>query len=206
MKALLIVDMQNDFLPGGALAVNEGDQIIPTINHLIESGFDLVVASKDWHPESHSSFASTHAKAVGTCITLGNLEQMLWPNHCVQGTKGADLSSELNVDAIDFIVHKGIDEGIDSYSAFFDNGHVKSTGLTEQLKRYGVDTVYVVGVATDYCVKYSVLDSIKEGFTTYLVLNACKGVNLKPNDSLDAIKEMQAAGAIVIETSNTYLK
>jgi len=206
MKALLITDVQNDFLPGGALAVDEGDQIVPIINDMMKSGYDLIVACKDWHPKGHGSFASIHEKAVGEFISLGGLEQMLWPDHCVQDTKGADFAQNLNDDAIDVVVYKGVDKDIDSYSAFYDNGHIKSTGLTDVLKDHNIEEVHVVGLAIDYCVKYSVIDSLKEGFSTYLVVDACRGVNLQPDDSNKAIEEMCTAGAKIMKASNTYPK
>ncbi len=198
MKALLIVDVQNDFIPGGALPVEKGDEIVSVINQLIREKFDLVVASKDWHPKGHSSFASCHGKKVGECITLDGLEQVMWPDHCIQSSHGAELVDSLDTEGVDVIVYKGTDPSIDSYSAFFDNGHRKSSGLDQILKDHHVEELYVVGLATDYCVKFSVLDAIDLGFKTYLIEDACRGVNIQPNDSKDAIEEMANAGATIV--------
>lgn len=200
MKALIIVDVQNDFLTGGALAVKEGDQIIPLINRL-QSKFDLIVATQDWHPKDHGSFASNHNKNPGDKIQLVGLEQILWPNHCVQGTPGADFAADLKVEKIDKVFRKGTDKDIDSYSGFFDNGHKKSTGLGDYLKEKGVIEVYVVGLATDYCVKFTALDAVSLGYKTYLIIDACKGVNLKTGDVEHAIEEMQKAGVAIVKTN-----
>jgi nicotinamidase/pyrazinamidase len=184
-KALIIVDIQNDFLPGGALAVAEGDRVIPIINNLMESPFDLLIATKDWHPPGHISFASTHPEGI-------------WPDHCIQNSFGSEFATSLHAEKFDHIVYKGIDPLIDSYSAFYDNQHRRATGLTKYLRDHHVDVVYIAGLATDYCVKYSALDALHDGFKTYVITDACRGVNLHPDDSLRAFKEMRAAGAIVI--------
>jgi nicotinamidase/pyrazinamidase len=197
-KALILTDIQNDFVPGGALAVPKGDEIVPVANRLIPD-YDLVVATQDWHPANHKSFANRHpGKNVGDIIELGGLEQVLWPDHCVQGTHGAELVEGLNKKRIDKIIHKGTDPNIDSYSTFFDNEHRKSTGLDKYLKEQSVDEVYIMGLATDYCVKYSVLDSINLGFKTYIILEGCRGIDMNPGDCEKAINEMKQAGAIVI--------
>lgn len=198
MTALLLVDIQNDFLPGGALAVHEGDQILPIVNQLLEKEFDFIIATKDWHPINHGSFASTHHKQPGERILLNNLEQILWPIHCVQHTPGAEFAAKLNSAKIDKIFYKGTDQNIDSYSAFFDNEHRKSTGLAEFLREKKVRDIFIAGLATDYCVKYSALDGAKLGFNIFVVADACKGVNLQPNDTTNAINEMQQAGAKII--------
>ena len=201
MKALVIVDVQNDFLPGGALEVKHGDQIIFIINEIIEK-FELVVATKDWHPADHKSFASQHdGKNLGDMVKLRDLDQVLWPDHCVQGTEGAEFSKELNQSKTQKIFVKGIDSEIDSYSGFFDNGHLKSTGLSDYLRKAKVREVYIVGLATDYCVKYTALDSIKEGFQTFVIVDATKAVNLKSNDYEEAIEEMQKAGSIILNSN-----
>lgn len=198
MTALLLVDIQNDFLPGGALAVHEGDQILPVVNQLIEKKFDIVIATKDWHPVNHSSFASTHHKQPGDRILLNELEQILWPIHCLQHTPGAEFASQLNNAKIDKIFYKGTDQDIDSYSAFFDNGHRKSTGLAEFLREKKIRNIYIAGLATDYCVKYSALDGAKLGFNVFVVVDACKGVNLQPDDTKNAVDEMEQAGAKIV--------
>ncbi|MEZ4776041.1 MAG: bifunctional nicotinamidase/pyrazinamidase [Bacteroidia bacterium] len=198
MKALIIVDIQNDFLPGGALAVAQGDAIIPVVNRL-QKNFELVVATQDWHPAGHGSFAANHSgKNPGEVIDLFGLQQILWPVHCVQESPGAEFARDLDTSAIDRVFTKGTDPEIDSYSGFFDNGRRKATGLGQYLQDKGVDTVYVVGLATDYCVKYTALDARSLGFETVLVADACRGVNLSPNDSQKAIEEMQAAGVTII--------
>lgn len=202
MKALLIIDVQNDFLPGGALGVEEGDRIIPVINRLQEK-FDFIVATQDWHPADHASFASNHeGKVPGNFIQLGNVEQVLWPNHCVQGTLGAEFHAQLDQSRWKKIFRKGTNTYVDSYSGFFDNDRRENTGLSQYLKDHGVEEVFVAGLATDYCVKYTVLDAIKEGFDATLVKDATRAVNLMPQDFDNAVKEMTKAGAEVIHSSN----
>lgn len=198
-KVLIIVDMQNDFCPGGALAVKEGDQIVVLINKL-QSKFDLVVATQDWHPRNHKSFARNNGKKVGEVIELNGLKQILWPDHCVQGTEGAELRKDLDTAKIQKIFQKGTDPNIDSYSGFFDNGHKKATGLGEYLKKQGVDSVYIVGLATDYCVKFTALDAVELGFKTYLIQDACRGVNLQKDDADHAIQEMKAKGVVIVNS------
>ena len=197
MKALILVDVQNDFLPGGALAVPDGDAIIPTANNL-QAMFPLVVATQDWHPANHGSFASSHpGKKVFEQIDLNGLPQTLWPVHCVQGTHGAELAAALNRARVAKIFPKGTDAGIDSYSGLFDNGHRKSTGLGEWLKAQGVAEVFVCGLATDYCVKFTALDAAQMGFKTHLIEDASRGVNLRPKDVTDSIADMKRAGVII---------
>ncbi len=197
MDALILVDLQNDFLPGGALAVPRGDEVIPIANRLV-GHFGFVVATRDWHPPDHSSFASQHpGHAVGDVIEVGGVAQVLWPDHCVQGTKGAEFSAALNDAAISEIVTKGTSRDIDSYSGFFDNNQRQATGLLDILQRSGVTRVHVMGLATDYCVKFTALDALKLGFETNLVLEGCRGVDLTPGDSDRAVDEMRAAGASV---------
>ncbi len=197
MDALILVDLQNDFLPGGALAVPRGDEVIPVANRLV-GHFGFVVATRDWHPPDHSSFASQHpGHAVGDVIEVGGVAQVLWPDHCVQGTKGAEFSAALNDAAISEIVTKGTSRDIDSYSGFFDNNQRQATGLLDILQRSGITRVHVMGLATDYCVKFTALDALKLGFETNLVLEGCRGVDLTPGDSDRAIDEMRAAGVSV---------
>ena len=197
VKALLIIDVQNDFCPGGSLAVPEGDQIIPGINELM-SKFDLVIASQDWHPVNHGSFASNHDKAPGELIELNGLQQVLWPDHCVQGSQGAEFHKELCLDSVDAVFTKGENPLIDSYSAFFDNGHLNETGLNDYLQKNKVNELYICGLATDYCVKFTALDALNLGYKTYLVDNLCRGVELQKGDIKAAIKEMKSAGVKVI--------
>lgn len=200
MDALVLVDIQNDFLPGGALAVPQGDQVVPVANELM-TRFELVVATQDWHPAGHGSFASQHAgRAVGDVVELGGLDQILWPDHCVQGTPGAELAPGLHASRIGRIIHKGIDHGIDSYSTFFDNGHQRATDLEPYLREHGVDSVYLLGLATDYCVKFSALDALQLGFAVYLVTDGCRGVDLNAGDVEAALREVAEAGAQLVES------
>lgn len=200
MTALLLVDIQNDFLPKGALGVNGGDQILPVVNNLLKKKalFKVVVATKDWHPPDHGSFAESFGKNPGEVIDLNGLPQILWPTHCVAGTKGAEFSDHWDHNKVDRVFHKGTDKTIDSYSAFFDNGHRKSTGLHEFLQSKGITDIYIAGLTTDYCVKYSVLDALKLGYHIFIVIDACKPVNLQPNDEEKALQEMLQHGANII--------
>jgi nicotinamidase/pyrazinamidase len=202
MKALILVDIQNDFLPGGTLAVSEGDVIVPVVNRL-QAAFPLVVATQDWHPVNHGSFAANHSgKKPFEQIDLNGLPQTLWPVHCVQGTAGAELAPGLQRDRITNIFPKGTDAGIDSYSGLFDNGHRKSTGLGEWLKTHGVTAVFVCGLATDYCVKFTALDAQQMGFKTYFIADASRGVNLRPDDVTNAIAEMNGAGINTVHSAD----
>ena len=177
MKALIIVDIQYDFLPAGQLAVPAGDEIIPRINKL-QSDYDLVVATQDWHPVGHKSFASSHAgQEPFSTIALNGLEQSLWPDHCVQGTNGAEFSKALDGNRIAAIFRKGMDPEIDSYSGFYDNGRLKSTGLSGYLKEHGVTEVHLCGLAADFCVYYTGMDSLAEGFETYIIADATKAID-----------------------------
>ncbi|MBA2115298.1 bifunctional nicotinamidase/pyrazinamidase [Bremerella alba] len=199
MKALLLIDIQNDFLPDGALAVAEGDQVVPVANRLM-SEFALVVATQDWHPSDHRSFASQHPRRhIREVINLSGFEQVLWPDHCMQGSHGAKLAPGLNLGEIDFIIQKGTDVDIDSYSGFFDNDHRKSTGLEALLHEQGVQEVQLVGLATDYCVKFTALDAISQGFKTSVVLDGIRGVELTPGDCERAIQDMRLAGVEIIQ-------
>lgn len=196
--ALIVVDIQNDFIKGGMLAVHEGELIIPLINIIMEK-FELVVATQDWHPANHKSFAVNHpGKDIGDVIDLNGLPQILWPAHCIQNTYGAELVKTLNVSKIQKVFVKGTDPEIDSYSGFFDNGHRKSTGLGEYLKEKGVKEVYVCGLATDYCVKYTVLDALSLGFYTHLIRAASRAVNIHPDDEENAVQEMRKKGANIL--------
>jgi len=200
MKALVIVDMQNDFMPDGALGVPKADEIISIINRLIPK-FSLVLATQDWHPADHVSFASNHSgKKIGDCIRVAENEQILWPVHCVRGTHGAELVSSLEKPNIASYFYKGTDKNIDSYSAFFDNAHHKSTGLGDYLKSRGIHEVYLAGVATEYCVLYSAMDAIDLGFTVYVIANACRPINLDPRDEESALKTMAAKGVKIIRS------
>ncbi|WP_425615945.1 bifunctional nicotinamidase/pyrazinamidase [Anatilimnocola sp. NA78] len=200
MKALLLIDIQNDFLPGGALAVAHGEEVIPVANaHL--SQYDLVVATQDWHPADHRSFASQHAgQRVFDQITLplpnqSSHQQILWPDHCVQHTRGAELAPGLSVAEIDQVIQKGIDREFDSYSGFFDNARAHSTGLEAYLRERGVEEVHVLGLATDYCVRATALDALRLGFRVVVISAGCRGVEQIAGDCERAFEEMRQAGA-----------
>lgn len=201
MKALLIIDVQNDFLPGGALAVNEGDQIIPVINRLQEK-FDFIVATQDWHPADHGSFAAHYSgKSPGDFVQLGNVEQVLWPVHCVQGSEGAKFPENLNQQRWKKVIRKGTNLFVDSYSGFYDNDRRENTGLGQYLKDNGIEEVFVAGLATDFCVKFTVLDALKLGFETTVIKDATRAVNLTPQDYDNALKDMTKSGAEVIDSA-----
>lgn len=194
MKTLILVDLQNDFMPDGALAVAHGDQTVAVANRLM-SGFDLVVATQDWHPADHGSFSVSHpGKTPGQVIELNGVSQILWPVHCVQNTHGAAFHKDLNQSNITRVFQKGTAPGVDSYSGFYDNDRALSTGLADYLRALGVKELYIMGLATDYCVKFTALDAVAEGFRTTLVLEGCRGVNLNPSDSEIAVKELLARG------------
>jgi nicotinamidase/pyrazinamidase len=200
MDALILVDIQNDFLPGGAIAVPKGDEIIPIVNRL-QTQFPIVVATQDWHPPDHKSFAANHPnRKVFEQIELDGLPQTLWPVHCVQNTPGAQLAPALDRARIAKIFQKGTDPGIDSYSGFFDNGHRRATGLVDWLKAHGVTDVSICGLATDYCVKFTAIDAIGAGFRTRVLEPASRGVNLKPGDVEQALGEMKERGVEVVRS------
>lgn len=197
--ALILVDLQNDFLPGGALAVPGGDDVIPLANQLMDD-FEIVVATQDWHPADHASFAINHpGRSLFETIDLDGLPQTLWPVHCVQDTPGAEFAPGLDISRITRVFQKGTHTEIDSYSGFFDNGHRSDTGLTTWLKEQGIRFLTICGLATDYCVKFTALDAISEGFEVTLNLPACRGVDLQPDDIAKAIQEMKNQGVIVTE-------
>ncbi len=200
MKALVIVDLQNDFLPGGALPVPRGDEVVPLANEL-QRRFELVVASQDWHPPDHGSFAANHpGKKPGDRIELDGIEQILWPVHCVAHTRGADFVPSLDTAQIVEVFRKGTDPRIDSYSAFFDNGHRKATGLPDYLKARAVTEIYVAGLALDYCVKFTVLDACQLGFNAHVIVDACRGIALEPGDLEKALDEMKRSGATLLQS------
>ena len=192
-NALIVIDVQNDFCPGGALAVAEGDQIIPQINAMMGK-FDATILTQDWHPQGHSSFASSHAgKAPFDMIDMPYGAQVLWPDHCVQGTGGADFHADLNTDAADMIIRKGYNPDIDSYSAFFENDHKTPTGLEGYLRTRGITTLTMVGLATDFCVHFSAVDAAKLGFDVTVLEGACRAIDM--DGSLAAARAaMQDAG------------
>ena len=201
-SALIVVDLQNDFLPGGALPVPHGDEVIPIANEL-QRKFDLVIATKDWHPPDHGSFAANHpGKKTGDRIMLDGIEQILWPVHCVQNTPGAELAPSFDTSRIAHIFHKGVDPRIDSYSTFFDNAHRRSTGLAAYLKERSIKGVYLLGLALDYCVKYSVLDARHLGLNTHVIVDGCRGIELERDDIDRALDEMIQAGATILKSAD----
>jgi nicotinamidase/pyrazinamidase len=202
MKALILVDIQNDFLPGGALGVPRGDEVVPVANRL-QPRFGLVVATQDWHPKGHGSFASTRpGRKPGELAELGGLPQVLWPDHCVQGTTGAAFAPGLEMNRVEAIVRKGTDPAIDSYSGFFDNGHRKATGLGDYLRGRGATDLHVLGLATDYCVKFTALDALRLGFRTFLVQDGSRGVELRAGDVARATEEMRQAGVQIVQAAD----
>ena len=194
-EALLIIDVQNDFCPGGSLEVNDGDAIIPVINS-ISPGFHVVVATQDWHPSDHVSFASNHdGRKPFDQVTMNGHDQILWPEHCVAGSKGACLHTSLDTRAVDLILRKGTDPALDSYSAFLENDHKTPTGLEGYLNNRGIDTVYLAGLATDVCVFFSATDAKKLGFKTKVILDACRGIDV-PEGALDETLETMKKNGI----------
>lgn len=178
-KALLVIDIQNDFLENGSLEVSGSNSIIPIVNKLTKGGnFDLIIFTKDWHPHNHKSFASQHDdKNTFDVINLNGIQQVLWPDHCVQDTQGAEFHKDLNIDVPNmYIFKKGMNINIDSYSGFYENDHKTSTGLTNFLKEKGITDTYLVGISTDYCVKYTAIDSVKDGFKTNVIIDATSGI------------------------------
>lgn len=202
MKALIVVDIQNDFLPEGSLAVTDGDSIIPKVNALLKY-FDFVVATQDWHPIDHESFASRHPdKKPGDKIVLHGLDQVLWPDHCIQQTTGAEFSDRLDISQFNKIFQKGTDIHIDSYSGFFDNGKKKDTGLHDYLIKKGVDEVFIVGLATDYCVKFTAIDAVELGFKTNVIADATKAVDLIAGDFDRSLEEMRSKKINIIQSQD----
>ena len=197
-RALVLVDLQYDFMPGGALAVARGDETVAIARELMPR-FDDVVATQDWHPRDHGSFAANHpGRHAGEVIDLHGLAQVLWPVHCVQGTRGAELHDALDRTRITSVFRKGSDPRVDSYSGFFDNGKRGDTGLAAWLRARSIDHVYVMGLATDYCVKFTALDARALGFAVSLVADGCRAVELAPGDGERAIAAMRAAGCEVV--------
>lgn len=192
MHALIVIDVQNDFCPNGALAVHGGDEIVAGINAAM-GRFDAVILTQDWHPAGHSSFASSHSAAPMSVVEMPYGPQVLWPDHCIQGTEGAAFHPALNTDRADMIVRKGYNSAIDSYSAFFENDHKTPTGLEGYLRTRGITTLTLVGLATDFCVNYSAIDAARLGFDVTVDLSLCRAIDF--NGSLQAATEaMQTAG------------
>ena len=201
-NALIMTDIQLDFCHGGTLAVNEGDQIIPVVN-AIAATFDKVIATQDWHPADHLSFAANHpGKNIYDTVELGGAPQVLWPTHCVQGSPGAGFHPDLDLRPIDLVIRKGTNRHIDSYSAFMENDKKTQTGLEGFLKGLGISQLFFTGLATDYCVFYSALDAVNLGFDVFVVLDACRGVNVPENNVEHAKKEMARQGVTLIQSGD----
>jgi nicotinamidase/pyrazinamidase len=205
--ALILVDIQHDFLPGGALAVTQGDEILPIIAAL-QPQFDHIVATQDWHPADHGSFAANHPDTLpGQQIKLDGMSQILWPVHCVEGTSGADFPTTLDRSRWKRVFQKGKNPLVDSYSGFFDNARKGDTGLRSYLLLQGVRRVCIAGLALDYCVKYTALDAKSLGFDTVVLLDATRAVNLQPEDGKRAVEELKAAGVLCLDSKflRTYV-
>lgn len=199
--ALLVIDVQNDFIPGGSLPVPEGERIVPLINRLAHH-FQQVVIAQDWHPPGHTSFASSHpGRQPYDVIQLPYGEQTLWPDHCVQASAGAGFHPQLDLPHAQLVIRKGCNPDIDSYSAFLEADRRTTTGLAGYLSERGIDTVYMVGLALDFCVMYSALDARAAGFNTFVVLDACRAIDLD-GSLATAIERMQAAGVELIQSSD----
>jgi nicotinamidase/pyrazinamidase len=201
-NALIMVDVQNDFCPGGNLAVPEGDAIVALANQL-QPHFHLVIATRDWHPQDHSSFASNNpGHSIGEVIMLNGISQVLWPDHCVQGSRGSEFHPQLETSRIDKVIFKGADKAVDSYSAFFDNAHDRSTGLMDYLQEHQVTDIYILGLATDYCVKYSCQDAARLGLKTHVIVDACRGIDLQAGDIDRALDELQGMGVEMVSAKD----
>ncbi|MBN9693351.1 MAG: bifunctional nicotinamidase/pyrazinamidase [Verrucomicrobia bacterium] len=202
MKTLILVDLQNDFLPGGALAVPDGDAVIPVVNRL-QPHFDYVVATQDWHPPDHGSFASSHpGREPFETGQLAGRPQTLWPEHCVQHTDGARFAPGLDTQRIAQVFTKGHDPSVDSYSGFHDNEREFSTGLADWLRQHSVNSVWIAGLATDYCVKATALDALHEGFQTHLIVDACRGIDQPPGHVAATLAELEAAGVKLVHSQD----
>lgn len=208
MKALLLVDIQNDFCPGGALGVVGGDEVVAVANKLMATDFfDMVVATQDWHPADHGSFASNAGTELFTVGELEGITQVWWPDHCVQGSKGAELHAQLNLEKVAAIFRKGMNSKVDSYSAFFENNgdYTNVSGYIGNDDDFYID-LYVMGLATDYCVKFTALDAVKKlGYNVHLIKDGCRAVNMNPGDEERAIDEMKAAGVTIVTSDGSVL-
>lgn len=198
-KALIIVDIQNDFCENGALAVPYAEEIIPYVNDLIENGpYEEIILTRDWHPADHRSFAVNNNKNIGETIELSGIPQFMWPVHCVAGTHGAAYHPDLNTAKATHEILKGQNRDIDSYSAFQDNNQFLKTGLETYLKDRNIELVEIVGLALDYCVKYTCIDAVNAGFITCLHFNGTRAVNVKPENGKDTIMELLASGVSIL--------
>lgn len=202
MRALILVDLQYDFMPGGSLPVARGDEVVAIANRLLPH-FSNIVATQDWHPRDHKSFAVNNpGTEVGQVIQVAGAPQVMWPAHCVQETRGAELHADLDRSKVTEVIRKGMDPAIDSYSGFFDNNKQKPTGLLEWLRSRWIEQVYILGLATDFCVKYTALDARALGFDVKLIEDGCRAVELKAGDGERAIAEMRGLGCAVIDSGS----
>lgn len=198
-KALIIVDMQNDFCQGGALEVPNANDIIPYINSLTaQNHYDEIILTQDFHPANHKSFASNNDKKVGESIILNGTSQFMWPDHCVQGTFGAEFHKDLDINKVTKIIQKGTDPEVDSYSGFQDNNQSSKTELDDYLKSKNIELVEIVGLALDYCVKYTCLDAVRNGYITCLHFNGSKAVNIRPENGKDTIYQLIENGVSIL--------
>jgi nicotinamidase/pyrazinamidase len=201
-RVLLVIDVQNDFCPGGSLAVEDGDAVVPVINRIMPT-FDRVIATQDWHPVNHVSFASQHrGRKVLDLVDAGGIEQVLWPDHCVQGTRGAELHPRLDVGRIELVLRKGFHRELDSYSAFFENDHETDTGLRFYLKGLRATEVVVCGLATDYCVRATALDARRLGFPVTVVRDACRGVDTPQGSLEESLVAMKKGGVKLVDSTD----
>ncbi len=200
--ALILVDVQRDFVPGGLLGVPEGDQIIPIVDRLVHMSFDCIIATKDWHPKDHGSFAPVHERRPGDIVDLGGIEQILWPVHCVQGTPGSEFVAGWDTSKVNKVFQKGTEPLVDSYSTFFDNARRRATGLEEFLRSREITHIFLAGLATDYCVKYSAMDALDLGFETYIIEDACRGIERHPGDIDHALHIIKGLGGHVCNSSD----
>jgi nicotinamidase/pyrazinamidase len=199
-NALLVVDVQNDFCPGGALAIHEGDKVIPVINQ-IQPIFDTIIATRDWHPSNHVSFAVNHpGKNVYDVMDINGISQVLWPLHCVSGSMGAAFHPDLEMERVKLILHKGLNPAIDSYSVFLENDKITPTGMDGFLRSLAITRIFLCGLATDYCVLYSALDAISFGFETFVVIDACCGVDVPERNIEKAIRLMKSSGVKIMSS------
>ena len=199
MKTLIITDVQHDFMPGSVLGAPHANEIVPIINRIIPH-FDHVIATLDWHPENHVSFADAHGAKVGDVRRVGGREQILWPVHCVQNSHGAHFAKGLHTEKIEVVFHKGVDANVDSYSAFFDAARHRATGLEAYLEKHNLWKLYFVGLATDYCILYSVLDALELGFDVTVIRDACRAIDLHKGDGERAMETMRSKGAKLVDS------
>jgi len=195
MNCLVIADIQNDFCPGGALSITGGDQVIPIINK-ISAKFDKVVATQDWHPQGHISFASSHDRRPFEVIPIAGEQRVLWPDHCVQGTFGAKFHKDLDLAGVDLIIRKGTDPHVDCYSSLVQNDKTTKTGLQYYLWGLGVKNIFICGLATDYCVYYSAMDAAALGFEVTIIIDACRDLNMPADSTANALKAMRKENII----------